>query len=124
MIETNYDQITKIRSYRWVSAIVSGTTMIFVSGFFSALLFSAAIIATAYLDSFSLFVPKMLRNESGAPAAWAENLLPFGMMCLAALVFAIMGHDFAAFIIGLAAIIDFMKDRLNIVETLKSRINK
>ena len=124
MKDVTFDPIAKMRSYRWMSAIVTGIVMIFVSGFFTALLFSTAIIATAYLDSFRVFIPKMLRDESGAPASWAENLLPFGMMCMAALVFAIMGHDFAAFIIGVAAIIDFMRERLTIIETLKNRIGK
>lgn len=124
MKDFTFSPIAKMRSYRWMSAVVTGIVMTFVSGFFTALVFSAVIAGTAYLNNIRFFLPKMLCDGNGFPSAWAENLLPVGIMCFTALVFSIMGHGLAAFIIFAAAAADLMREKLNIVESLRKRLGK
>jgi len=124
MREMNCNPVAKMKSYRLMSAATTLLVMMFVSGFFTALVVAGCVFLTAHLYKFRFVLPKVLYDAGGYPACWAENLLPVGIMGLVAVLFFISGHGLGALALCAAAVMDLMRERIDFIGLLRAKFIK
>ena len=120
MTNTGTANEARLMKYRTADAIVCLVVMTFVTGLFTALVFAAMLLLSARLRKFRLLLPKSLYDEYGDPTFMAENILPVALLATAALILMFLGHSIAGILLGIMAVLDFIRNRVDLLSLINS----